>query len=164
MKNLPGKSLLFALLFAFLGTGTGLASTSKQWEFKVYLDDSEIGFHRFTVREQTGRQHVISEAHFDVDFLFFNAYRYRHYNYEVWDDNCLISIQARTDDNGEEAYVIGEIAEDTLQVKSSGTEITLPGCIRSFAYWNPAALLEATRLLNSQTGDYQPVSIQNLPV
>jgi hypothetical protein len=37
----------------------------------------------------------------------------------------------------------------------------LAGCVRSFAYWDPA-LLQSDRLLNAQSGEYQPVELLDL--
>ena len=37
--------------------------------------------------------------------------------------------------------------------------LTLPGCVRTFAYWDPR-LLQANRLLNAQTGEYLDVDIK----
>jgi len=34
-------------------------------------------------------------------------------------------------------------------------------CVQTFAYWNPS-ILRATRLLNPQTGEYEPVQISEL--
>jgi hypothetical protein len=48
-----------------------------------------------------------------------------------------------------------------LQVQGTGARAAHEGCVMSFAYWNPA-LLKQTRLLNSQTGQYENVTITAL--
>jgi hypothetical protein len=48
--------------------------------------------------------------------------------------------------------------DDAMMVAGPGGEARLPGCVMSFAYWDPR-ILGATRLLNSQTGELMPVSV-----
>ena len=75
--------------------------------------------------------------------LFINLYRYRHQSTEVWQDNCLRSIDSVTDANGkpflvEGNLVAGQAKDNYFQVNTAGTETELPPCVMTFAYWNPA--------------------------
>jgi hypothetical protein len=45
-----------------------------------------------------------------------------------------------------------------FRLNTNGIRTELPGCIMTFAYWNPD-LLAQTRLLNPQTGEYTEVRI-----
>lgn len=137
------------------------ASNTRSYDFKVYLDESEIGSHRFEILSDTDTQQVRSEADFDVKFLFFSAYQYRHSNTEIWQGECLKAINATTDDNGERLFVRGERADDALVLETSEGERTVKGCIRSFAYWD-LDLINSTHLLNSQTGELEPVEVKDL--
>ncbi|MBI1424995.1 MAG: hypothetical protein GC149_16230 [Gammaproteobacteria bacterium] len=136
-------------------------ASSQQWTFKVFLHDQEIGQHRFEVFTQDTTRYVAVEASFAVKFLFFTAYDYQHSNYEVWQRQCLQSIQSRTNDNGELQFVQGERQGDVLRVSTPEGEDKLPGCIRTFAYWDPA-FLNSRFLLNAQTGELQAVQIDKL--
>ena len=150
------------LLFFFSIFNVAYASTyaangiDKNWQFKVYLDGDEIGFHNFSMVHKEQHQEIYSSARFDVKFLFFNAYSYRHDNVELWRGQCLNSINAVTDDNGEKYKVIGKVDNNAFVVNTSENQNEkqskyLP-CIKTFAYWDPAFLKEKT-LLNSQTGE-----------
>jgi len=92
-----------------------------------------------------------------VKFLFFNAYSYRHDNVERWQGQCLNSIDAVTDDNGDQYDVSGKTDNDAFVVSTIENEDPqeqsryLP-CIKTFAYWD-RAFLEEKSLLNSQTGE-----------
>jgi hypothetical protein len=44
-------------------------------------------------------------------------------------------------------------------MRSGSVNNDLPACIMTFAYWNPE-FLQADQLLNSQTGEYESVSIE----
>lgn len=153
-----GRWILPALA---LGLAIGMPSagaSTLDWRFQVQLDGKDIGYHEFSVEEQDGRRVLETRAEFDVKFLFFTAFRYRHENTEVWSDGCLRSIDAETDNNGDELIVKGERTEQGFRVTENDGQETLPECIQTFAYWNPD-VLDADRLLNSQTGEYEDVSV-----
>ena len=133
------------------------ASAARKWMFKVYLNDKPIGFHSFAVEETASQTVLTTDAQFDVKILFINAFRYRHSNVEKWEDNCLLSIDARTDSNGNELVVAGEQDDVGFSVSTNDGSAELEGCVQTFAYWNPA-ILQSERLLNSQTGEYENVS------
>ena len=133
-------------------------SETKRWEFKVLLDDREIGYHEFKVDRNGSSRRVESRASFDVKILFINAYRYRHQNVENWNDDCLTDIDAATDANGEKFAVTGNRDENGFSLRTGNSEASLPQCVMSFAYWNPE-LLKASRLVNTQTGEYENVEI-----
>src|SRR5512147_1951270 len=78
-----------------------------EWNFKVYLDDTPVGYHRFTLTETAAGRELRSEARFDVKLLLFTAYSYRHEATESWRGNCLTSLEASTDDNGDLTAVKG---------------------------------------------------------
>jgi len=156
-------NLLFsAALSVSLGVSAAVAAEpAKQWDFRVYLDDREIGYHRVRMTPQEDGTRVSTEASFDVKFLFISAFRYEHRSDEMWRDACLSGIDARTDKNGDELFVRGEGSGDGISVQTPDGERQLTGCVRSFAYWDPE-LLQTTRLLNAQTGAYQAVQIEAL--
>jgi hypothetical protein len=139
------------LLLALAGAIAAEASP-RSWDFRVLLDGREIGRHTFSRDGHAGDARVVSEARFDVRFLFVTAYRYEHRAEERWRDGCLVSLEARTDENGN---------RNDVRVRPSG-------CARSFSYWDPA-ILRAERLLNPQTGEVVPVrstplGVETVPV
>jgi hypothetical protein len=48
---------------------------TREWAFRVYLDNSAIGNHKFTVTDDGSDREIRTEAEFNVKFLFFNAYQ-----------------------------------------------------------------------------------------
>ena len=157
--NLYRNTVASLLTAASLGlAGPVSAAQSTTWNFNVYLDDREIGYHRFEVSWGEEVTEVRSEAEFAVKILFLNAYKYSHDLSEAWSGNCLARIDAETDSNGDYSRVAGVVGGDGFTVSGGGETVTLPGCVSSFAYWNPA-FLNADKLLNSQTGQYTPASV-----
>ncbi|MGB5164155.1 MAG: DUF6134 family protein [Woeseiaceae bacterium] len=152
-------SLLLLILFA----SSLLASqeTSRNWNFAVYLDDSEIGYHTIRVTDSGDVEVVFSEASFDVRFLFINAFRYRHNNTERWVDGCLQEIDSSTNSNGKQFAVSGAQSEGRFLIETGELATELPQCVMSFAYWNPS-FLEQQKLLNPQSGEYLDVAVKDL--
>ena len=157
IKNLTHK-ISIALIFLTVST---FANANQSWKFKVYLDEQEIGEHTFKVASYNNKTHVTVNAEFDVYFLFINAYSYRHTNYEVWDGQCLQSVRSKTSDNGDELYVQGEYVSETFNIKTPTGQHSAEGCLKTFAYWDPK-FLTSQHLLNAQTGEITPVTVENL--
>lgn len=135
----------------------------REWNFTVYLDDDAVGYHNFTLTERGDMQTLVSEARFEVKFLFITAYRYEHENRETWQGECLQAITSRTDANGQELTVRGHRQENGFAVHGAGGREETSGCVKTFAYWNPD-ILQASVLLNSQTGELLPVEVEPLGV
>jgi hypothetical protein len=156
--------LLLCLISVFnavyVSAANGSSDIDKSWSFKVYLDDKEIGFHNFSMIHKEQHKEIYSSARFNVKFLFINAYSYKHDNVELWQGQCLNSINAVTDDNGDLYNVSGEADNgafivNTAENNNEKQNKYLP-CIKTFAYWDPG-FLEETTLLNSQTGEMMEV-------
>ncbi|MGQ0510175.1 MAG: DUF6134 family protein [Betaproteobacteria bacterium] len=133
-----------ALFMSLLLAATQAFADARAWDFRVFLGEREIGRHRFTLSGQGAERELRSEARFDVRILLIPAYRYRHEALERWRGDCLVSLSATTDDNG-----------DPSAVDWRGQA---GACDMSFAYWNPR-MLQARRLLNAQTGEVVPVTV-----
>lgn len=126
------------LLVALLVAVSADAAVDSRFDFDVLLDDRRIGAHSFHVaRDADGTHKVTSTAAFDVKFLGFVAYRYRHQATERWARGCLTQISSTTDDNGSRHQVTGPATT---------------GCVVTYAYWDPQRLLQQHELLNPQTG------------
>lgn len=134
------------------------AAAGQEWQFRVWLDDREIGTHRFEVTGGPGARRIRSTADFEYRMLFLTLYDYEHRNTETWRNGCLEQIDARTQVNGDEYAVAGSRDEDRFVVTGTEGRQELPACIMTFAYWDPA-FLDQDRLLNSQTGDYLEVEV-----
>ncbi len=142
-------------------TAQAFASPEKNWKFKVFLDDREIGTHQVRVIPYQDLRQVTVDANFKVKFLFFTAYQYQHHTEEVWKGDCLQNIDATTDDNGEKLFIRKVSNENDFVVETHAGRQKLGSCVRSFAYWDPE-LLKADHLLNTQTGEYEPVEIVDM--
>jgi hypothetical protein len=157
---LAALSLIAVLSLATPASG-GAAGASQSWDFSVMLDGKQIGYHRFELLEDGDDRLLRSEANFNVRFLFFNAFRYRHTVEETWRDGCLREIDAHTQANGKKIAVSGSMVEDRLVIDAGDATSELQDCVMTFAYWNPQ-FLNQPRLLNAQSGEYLEVAVEAL--
>lgn len=154
------RSLLSIFLIAVLASTTSVAGAevSREFAFRVSLDDKEVGSQYFRLNEKDGKLQMETEADLAVKMLFVTVYRYLHRNVETWEDGCLTGIESSTRVNGKKLAVNGERQDDYFEVRASGEGARLPECVMSFAYWDPR-FLEQPRLLNSQSGEYVPITV-----
>jgi hypothetical protein len=136
-------------------------SERREWNFTVYLDDAKIGQHRFRLQDRGAEAELHSEARFDVRMLFFSIYAYGHEAREHGQGDCLRELAADTDDNGTRHRIRGTPAANGFTVDDGERHSTLPGCVMTFAYWNPR-MRDQSRLLNPQTGEYLDVRTERV--
>lgn len=161
MRRRSRFGCLLVLLGMLLGARHASAGTAGEWNFTVLLEGDPIGRQTFRVADEGPRRRVSIEASMDVKILFLTVYSYRHKNVEAWEDGCLASIESDTDDNGTRFKVRGKREGDAFAVDTGKAHVTLPACVRSFAYWDPE-MLRHTSLLNSQTGEYEAVQLREV--
>lgn len=161
--------MIFIISAASVLSGTSIANAvssddvSNSWKFTVWLDDTPIGYHQVNINREENRKTVHTQAKFDVRILFIPVYSYNHETRESWEDNCLVNIASTTDDNGDDYFISSMQKEQQLALETQDGTTSLDGCVRTFAYWD-IELLKSERLLNTQTGEYQSVSVIDMGV
>ena len=153
------KHLRTSALATLLSAVSSTALANGTWDFRVFLDDKEIGTHRFDLLDKGGgERQLTSQARMAVKILFVTAYTYDHHDVEHWTGDCLSKLDSKTDDNGDKYRVDVQRQGAATVVKTRDGTRTLSDCVLTFAYWNPA-MLKQTRLLNSQDGEHVEVKI-----
>ena len=161
------RKLLFIFATSFVLSEVSIASAvssdegSRSWNFRVMLDDTPIGYHKVKINRVDNRKTVHTQANFDVRILFIPVYSYEHETRELWENNCVVDIDSKTDDNGDAYFISTLESEQQLAIETQDGETALDGCVRTFAYWD-VKLLDSERLLNTQTGEYEPVSVTDM--
>jgi Domain of unknown function (DUF6134) len=155
----PTGGLVFLMLS--LWTAGLDADVGREWNFKVFLDNKPIGYHSFQITREGHHEQLNTRADFNVTFLKIPVYRYRHENVEHWHNQCLQSIASETDQNGELFAVQGAASAQGFRLTTNEGDTILPACVSTFAYWDKA-FLKHDRLLNTQTGEYLEVEVENL--
>ena len=162
--SLQRRSILVAVAMAVVALPQVAATAApepRSWDFSVLLDGDRIGYHRFELTDAGEESRLVSEARFDVRILFFNAFRYRHENTEIWSDGCLQRIDARTKSNGKKLAVTGSQVESNFIIDNGEATTAFPECVMTFAYWN-RDFLQQPRLLDPQSGEYLDVDVEQV--
>ena len=153
------RQMLFVLAAVWCGAALAAGPASGEWNFRVLLDDSPIGEHRFALVPNGEERKLTSEAQFAVKLLGVTVYRYRHSANEQWRGDCLRQLASKTDDDGTPEKVDASATGDNaLTVTTAKGTQSVDGCVMSFAYWNPA-IRKQERLLNSQSGKLEAVQV-----
>jgi hypothetical protein len=157
------RPLIVALILGTVAVAAHAAdaASTRVYAFKAFLDDKPIGEHRFTVATEGGNRKVTSEADFAVKFVGITAYHYHHHADEQWAGECLSGLASSTDDDGKPASVKLVKAGDVNEITTNAGTKSEPGCLMTYAYWNPA-LRERKRLLNPQTGQVDSVKVEKV--
>jgi hypothetical protein len=157
---------ILALLVTYLicapnALASAEATTARQLDFDVFLDERPIGYQRFALVPLANGVRVETQAEFAVKILGITAFEYAHRNVEQWRGRCLQSIESSTDSNGTRYRVSGRAQGDGFLLAGDDQQRRLAQCVGTFAYWDRTQLLGRDRLLNSQTGDH--VAVEVLP-
>jgi len=155
MKKYFFKQFTLALLFF------PSLCVAKDWAFDVLMDGDLIGEHTFNLKEEGEFHQLLSNANFTVTLLSIPIYKYNHSSKELWSKDCLRTIEASTQDGGDQYKVLGKSEANIFKLIEPSKEAFSAECPMTFSYWNPIMLLQS-KLLNVQTGEYTEVQIKSL--
>jgi hypothetical protein len=134
------------------------SGADREWRFKVFLDNKEIGVHSFALEDRGAERRIEIAADFEYKLLFLTLFEYTHRNTEVWSGDCLQAIEAKTVTNGESSEFTATLTNNYFRQTAADSYAELPPCVMSFAYWNPS-FLDQDRLLDPQTGQLLDVAV-----
>ncbi len=127
--------------------------------FRVLRDGDPIGSHRVSFRRVGEETHVHIALELEIGFGFITLFRYEHENREVWRDGRLLSLDARTHDDGDEHWVKARAGDAGLEVEGSTGRYLAPADTLPTSYWNKA-MVGQTRLLDTQSGRLIDVEVK----
>ena len=135
---------------------------AQAWQFDVSMDGKAIGTHEFVLDEkEDGQLALKSEAKFNVKFLSISVFKYHHQANELWQNDCLKKLDAKTQENSKATVVGGTKDKAAFKVVAPTPLEIGQQCVMTFAYWNPK-ILQQKKLLNPQTGEYLTTQITSL--
>ncbi len=139
-------------------SANSLQPIEKNYNFTVFIDQREVGQHQFSVTREGETIRVASTMALNFTVLLVKKVSYQHRANEIWQNGCITELTSETTRQGKTSAVDARgIGSGLLVVRGDETE-DLSGCVRGFAYWDPA-LLEGEFLLNADSGKYVPVEI-----
>ena len=128
--------------------------------FRIERNGSPVGFHRIEFKKSD--KGLMVKAHFElkISFLFFTAYQYSYQSESIWQGNCLMSLTAKTNDDGEVSVVRARLQEDQIRIEGpDGITSTETGLFPT-NHWHPG-ILAHNRILNTITGQINRINITN---
>ena len=127
--------------------------------FTAFRNGEAIGRHELTFARDGARLTVTTRIKLAVKLIGFTAYRYDHSAHEIWENERLLSLSARTDDNGKSYDVRAERTPAGLSVRANDRAETLSGELLPSSHWNFTQVSQSV-LLNTQTGREARVRIR----
>ncbi len=148
-------------LFAALVLSWPAAAAPPTLEFDVLRDGAPIGKHRVTIERDGTETRATIEIDMAVRLAFVTVYRYTHRSTELWREGRLVSLDARTDDNGTRTQVSARATDAGLAIDGSGGRYDAPAETVPTSYWNREKVMRSP-LLDTQSGKLIDVSAMAL--
>jgi hypothetical protein len=119
--------------------------------FDILRKGAVIGRHTMRFTADGSRLIVDIDIRIKVTFASIPLFRYEHTSREVWQDDRLVALDTRTDDDGTPFRVTARVQGDRLVVDGSVGHLILPGDIMPTSYWD-RRMVTQTEALDSQRG------------
>jgi len=161
MVTIDRRALMVSAAGLFLG-GAARAQASavpdgRRMAFELHRDGNRIGTHTLTFSRRGDDLVVDVAIDIEVKVAFITVFRYEHRNQEIWRDGRLLSLDARTNHDGDHYRVVAKATGDGLQVDGSGGRFTAPADTISTSWWNDA-YVRRDQLLDSEKGKMMQAS------
>lgn len=159
---------LFVLLTAFIlqpspaPAYTGIPEQGVL-EFEILRNGSPFGRHYLEFEEDGDRVKVDISIDMKASLAFLTFFEYKHRNTEIKRGGQLVSIDAFTNDDGKEWFVEARLEGDSIVVERTRDNYEAPKTIGVATYWDKT-MLEHDKLLNTQKGMVQEISVTKLDV
>ena len=133
-------------------------------EFAIMRAGSDIGRHTLQFERRGEELHVRIAIDMQVKFAFLTVFRYSHRNHEVWRGSRLVSLDARTDDDGTAYAVKAKRRGDGVWVDGSAGAYLAPSDVKAATYWSASFLRDGQRLINTQYGRLETIAVAPGPI
>lgn len=156
--TLNRRALVAGAAFAAAAPSILRAETSAARRFRVVRDGDDIGGHLLVVTRSGSDLQVAVDIELKVKILGITAYRYEMENREVWRDGRLISMDSKSNDDGDPAFSRCRAAGGEIEVEGSYWSGTVPGDSATTTYWNKA-FLSRRHWISTADGDHLKVQV-----
>ena len=124
--------------------------------FVILRNGEPIGTSTIDVEPTPSQTTVASVTHIEVTLAFLTLYRFEQTETEEWSGQQLLSLRARTDDNGHVHQTIARRAGDALAIECDDKGKNAPATVIPLDAWNPAVLTQKA-VLDLKEGSVVPV-------
>ena len=142
---------------ALAAPSVSFAATTAARTFRVIRDGTDIGVHNIAVTRSGADVQVAIDIELKVKILGITAYRYEMTNREVWRDGLMVSMDSKSNDDGDAAFSRCRAAAGKIEVEGSVWSGVVDGDSASTTYWTKAFL---DRKLWISTADGDPLKVK----
>jgi len=178
-------SLAVATAGLILTTACASVQAQERASYTFYRNGAAVGRHVVQSSAPGPRHTVDVSTHVAVQIANrITLFRYSHQSHETWEGERLVALDSRTDDDGRQHRVLASSGAAGLVVRATIPEVenastsdrmmsfsamtterlveqVVPGNVLPSS-WSHFKIVQQTRLLNSQTGNVMPISVQQL--
>lgn len=153
---IKNQILIIGFFFTFIILLIPIKSLSSDYPnllFQVYRNQNLIGTHELLIKKKNSSTEVNIKIKFDVSFLGFKIYEYRHNNTERWIENELIFLESSTNQNGKLMSCTLKKKGGKLDISGTDNIVTLDNNILPSSYWNSVLVKKNKQLKILNTHD-----------
>lgn len=153
---IKNQILIIGFFFTFIILLIPIKSLSSDYPnllFQVYRNQNLIGTHELLIKKKNSSTEVNIKIKFDVSFLGFKIYEYRHSNTERWIENELIFLESSTNQNGKLMSCTLKKKGGKLDISGTDNIVTLDNNILPSSYWNSVLVKKNKQLKILNTHD-----------
>ena len=130
----------------------GADSVAAGLRFRILWKGDAIGYHRVSLKPAGDTITITTGIRMKVKMAFVTAFRYEHDCTETWSGGRLVSLDSRTDNNGDKLKVTGAATADGFDMVGPAGPFTAPaGALTTNSLWSPAFVTQ-TDLIDAQNG------------
>jgi len=132
-------------------------------EFDIIRNGSRVGSHNVAFEESGDALSVVTDFQLEVGALFITFFELTYRSEALWRNGQLVSLSARTDQNGDISNVEATLADGQLRGRGPNGQFSAPLGIYPTNHWN-AGVQDSTQLINTITGRVSDVRLVSLGV
>jgi len=151
-------ALLFVAAALLLMPATSFAA-EKKLEFTVIRKGGDIGTHVITINTKGDKTTVDIQTRIAVKVLFVTAYSYSFDGTEVWQGGKLVSLDTKSNDNGEKHIVSASHKDGKFMLTTDGETEEIDNDTLPSSWWNKATM-KKDQLLDVIKGTVDDVTIK----
>lgn len=128
--------------------------------FTVQRDGEDVGTHTIRFDDSDGalKVNVQTSVNVTLPFIGISVYHFEHNGSELWRDGELVTLESRTDDDGEARELKVQREGGKLRVESNVAQHDSAGDLIPASLWHPD-LITSKILLNTLDGSEMLVSV-----
>jgi len=142
-------------------TADPIALYGPEATYDIFRNGSRVGTHRIRFSRAGDTIEVESLSSIELRLLVFSAYEFSYAAQSRWESGKLVTLEARTDDDGALSLVRVRTKGNTLTIDGPAGTIDIPQPLPVSEHWS-RAFIDDDRQINTITGAINDISVTAL--